>query len=716
MFSKLGKGVVAHPWWVIGAWIIVAAAVIATAPKLTTSNDESDFLPKHYESIKAMQLQESKYADTSTLGGIVVFDRKDGKALTTADQAKVKQLIGGLATDAKKPVQSVVAGQPAPNHVVQTAMVNFVRGTDTYGDEDARDVIKGMRTNLSNQVKGSDLRVAMTGPTPQAIDGEESDKKSEQLIAFATFGLIILLLLLIFRSPVLALLPIVLIMLVSQVATGLIAYANKAFDLNADSSISVILIIVMFGIGTDYILFLMFRYRERLRMGEDKRTAMVSSVGRVGEAIASAAGAVIAAFMALTLSSLGIFRAIGPSLAIAVAVMLVAGLTLVPAVVSLMGSKVFWPSKAWKKEPKHTTSARIGRSLGRRPAAYALVTGGVLVVLSVFAFGFKPSFDFGSSSLPKDVESTVALDTIKKGLPAGATDPSTVLVTSDKGALDQGELTSYADRLGKVDGVGQVSPPEISKDGSTATYQVVLKDDPMSEKAIDVVGGPLRDAAHQSPPGTTAYVGGTTSVFVDLDDAMVRDYKVVFPVAALIIMAILALLLRSLVAPLYLMASVGLGFGATLGATVLLIQNSSESGGLIFMLPVYMYLFVVALGTDYNILMVARLREEAREGLPPREAAAKAFQHAGPTVAAAGLILAGSFASLMLSGNELMVSMGFAISFGIGIAAFVMAMFFTPAVTALLGHAAWWPGHGDRKDKTAPPPPERDLELVGAQR
>jgi putative drug exporter of the RND superfamily len=160
-------------------------------------------------------------------------------------------------------------------------------------------------------------------------------------------------------------------------------------------------------------------------------------------------------------------------------------------------------------------------------------------------------------------------------------------------------------------------------------------------------------------------------------------------------MLILALLLRSLVAPWYLMASVGLGFGATLGATVILFQHIRGESGLIFMLPIYIYLFVVALGTDYNILMIARLREESRAGRPPRAAAAEAVKYAGPTIAAAGLILSGTFGSLMLGGQTLIVSMGFALSFGIFIAAFVMAMFFTPALTALVGHAAWWPGHGD---------------------
>ena len=183
---------------------------------------------------------------------------------------------------------------------------------------------------------------------------------------------------------------------------------------------------------------------------------------------------------------------------------------------------------------------------------------------------------------------------------------------------------------------------------------------------------------------------------------MNRDYSVVFPVAALLILIILALLLRSLVAPLYLMAVGGARLRRDARRDRPGLPDIGGEDGLIFLLPIYIYLFVVALGTDYNILMIARLREEAREGKSSRDAAAQAVRHAGPTVAAAGLILAGTFASLMLAGNALLVSMGFAISFGIFVSAFVMSMFFTPSLTALIGHAAWWPGHGDEKPADHP--------------
>jgi putative drug exporter of the RND superfamily len=162
-----------------------------------------------------------------------------------------------------------------------------------------------------------------------------------------------------------------------------------------------------------------------------------------------------------------------------------------------------------------------------------------------------------------------------------------------------------------------------------------------------------------------------------------------------ITLLILMLVLRSLVAPWYLMVSVGLGFAATLGTTTLVFQDIKGDSGMIFLLPILIYLFVVALGTDYNILMVTRLREEAKEGKGPREAAAWAVRHAGPTIGAAGLILAGTFASLMFGGNSFLLNLGFAISIGIVLVAFVIAMFFTPALTALIGHRAWWPGHAD---------------------
>jgi RND superfamily putative drug exporter len=695
MFSALGRFVTRNAWWVILTWIVFAVVVAVFSPKLTSTTDNSEFLPGHYESIKALNLQNKAFPSQTSTGAILVFDRKDGDKLTAADTSKVESVSKSLEGTLDKAFDGVAVQEPSENGLVQIAAVGLDKSASGY-DTQSMDAVKDLRADASSLLKGSDLRLGVTGNAAQSLDSQDASEKTLALVSIATVLLIVILLALIFRSVIICLLPIIVVAIVSTVATGLIGTANKIFDLKADNSIQAILIVVLFGIGTDYILFLLFRYRERLRAGEEPKVAVVNAMERAGEAIASAGGAVIVSFMALILSSLSIFRSIGPALAIAVAVTLVAALTLVPAVVSLLGRALFWPSKSWKTEREGARFTAIGRSLGAHPVRFAVVSGGVLAALAVFSLGFKPSFDF-ASSLPKDAESTVALKTLQKSLPAGATDPIQVLVHStDDAKLEPNALATFGSELAKAKGIAVVSPPQTSADGTAAMFSAVLKDDPGSDAAIANVKGPIRSTVHSSAPtGTEAFVGGGTSVTVDMDDAMARDYSIVFPVAAFVILLILALLLRSLVAPLYLMASVGLGFGATLGAAVILFQHIQNENGLIFLLPIYIYLFVVALGTDYNILMIARLREEAREGKSPRDAAAEAVRHAGPTIAAAGVILAGSFATFMLGGNALITSLGFALSFGIFVAAFVMSMFFTPALTALIGHAAWWPGHGD---------------------
>jgi len=696
MFARLARLVVHHPWRVVLAWIVAAVAIIGFAPTLTSTSDESSFLPTHYESIQAQQLQEDAFPSAAAPAALIVVERQDGGPLTDADSAQVTGIATALS-DADVPfVDAITATPPSANKLVQIIAVQMPTVTDP-SDTSAQDAVTDLRGQLQDQLSGTGLQGGITGSAAQQLDAAESGSNAEKIIGIATIGLILVLLLVIFRSPIIAILPVITIGVVSQVATGLIAWANDVFGLQTDSSASAMLIVVLFGVGTDYILFLMFRYRERLRAGEDARTAMVTAVTRVGEAITSAAVAVIIAFLALTLSTLGLFKSLGPALAIAVAVTLVAGLTLIPAVVSLLGTRVFWPSKAWRTEPSARRMTALGNSLGRHPVRYAIASGGVLVLLSIAALGFSANFDLTGGSTSDASESTQYSQELLKGLPAGATEPTYVFLRSDDGsALTAGQLSDFGASLGDVSGVGSVGEAVQSQDGTVADYTVTLADRPESKAALATVDGPLRDAAHAAAPdGTTALVGGITAIFVDIQAAVDHDYLVVFPVAAVLIMLILGLQLRSVVAPWYLMISVGLGFTATLGATVLIFQQFAGEPGLLFILPVIMYLFVVALGTDYNILMVSRLREEAREGKSPREAAALAVRHAGPTIAAAGLILAGTFASLMLAGNATLTQMGFAISFGIAVSAFVMAMFLTPALTALIGHAAWWPGHAD---------------------
>ncbi|WP_406363145.1 MMPL family transporter [Streptomyces sp. NBC_00715] len=700
MFRRIGITVVRHPVWTIVAWLIAAVAIVASAPGLPSNSDESSFLPKSYESIKAADLQAKAFPGAFTPSAIALYQRTDGGKLTAADKKDVARITTELGQKNIDQVQKVVPGRPSKDGRYDLTLVQM--DSKNAGQPKQADAAKVLRDDVKQLAKGTDLDVKLGGSAAQALDQQDSSKRGQALIGIGTFLIILVTMLIIFRAPILAVLPLILIGVVAAIANGLIAYATKLFDLQANSSVSSILIVVLFGVGTDYFLFLMFRYRERLRAGDESKEAMINAVGRVGEAIASAAGAVIIAFLALVLSTLGFLKQMGPALAISVAVTLVAGLTLVPAVVSLIGPKVFWPSKSWQQEPENARFAALGRGVQRRPALTAALSGLVLVALSLGVFGYNATFDLASGSMPKTKESMVVQDEMQKAYSAGAAAPTDVYLSSTDGKpLDKAAFPAYEKSLGAVDGVASASMTQVNKAGTTADFTVTLKYEASTDQAIDTVGR-VRDVAHaDAPEGTEALVGGMSSIYKDIDTAVNHDYRTVFPVAAILIMIILGLLLRSVVAPLYLMASVGLGFGATLGATVWIFQEGQGHSGLMFMLPVIMYLFVVAIGTDYNILMIARLREEAREGRDPREAAGMALRHAGPTVAAAGFILAATFATMMLAGNALLTEMGFAVSFGIAIAAFVMAMFFTPSLTALIGHAAWWPGHADRAQEKA---------------
>ncbi|TDD18259.1 MMPL family transporter [Kribbella turkmenica] len=719
MFTKLGRFVVHNPWKVIAAWVIAAVAVVAFAPTLAdvTNKDQAAFLPDEYESVQAQKLAADAFGQTNDATASIVVKRGAGGELTAADQAKVSELATKITAAEIERVTGAITGPQAvsPNKQVQIVSVGLEGLPD---DQVVLDAVQKIRDITGPALSGTDLHYGVTGDAALYLDNQDAFENAFVVVGIATVVLIIGLLLVIYRSPVAALLPILTVGLVAAIAPGLIALAAKAFDLQVTQDLQTILTVVLYGVGTDYILFLLFRYRERLRAGEPSKEALVTATARVAEVIVSAAGAIIVAFSALLLAVFGGFKSLGPGLAIAVAVMAFAAITLIPAVVSLLGPKVFWPSKSWQKTPKGAMFKRFGRFTARRPAVVALVSGGLMVALALGALGMKVDYD-AFSQLPDGTESAQAVKDLQAGFPAGALNPTTVYVRSTDGTpLDPAELTAYAGKLAEVEGVGAVlpagadgSPALLDQDKTVAQINVVLSGAPYATSSLDLVDGELRDVAHaEAPAGTTALLGGVTASYTDIRDANSRDLSVIFPVAGGLIAIILALLLRSLLAPIVLMIAVVLSFFSSIGATVMVFQDAAGHAGVTFSLPIMLYLFVVAIGTDYNILMIARLREEAEQGTEPREAADLAIEHGGPSVAAAGLILAGTFSSLMLAGMALLTEMGFSVAAGIVISAFLMSIFLVPSVTALLGQRAWWPR---RIRPTAAAPEERQLQPIG---
>lgn len=700
MFERLGRLVTRHPWWVIGIWVVAAVAIVLVAPSLASvSNaDQTSFLPDSYDSALAQEVAEREFPENANASSVFVIGRSDGRKLTATDQQEIAQFTAQLNKARIKKVAAAVTGRTmlAPNGKAQLVTVVF---NGKQQDQSLLDAVPPLREKASELLEGTSLQAGLTGTVAIEYDTVDSFKSAEKIVAIATVTLIVVLLGLIFRSPIASVLPVAAIGLVYALSTSLLALLAKGFGFQVDQSITSLLIVVLFGIGTDYVLFLLFRFRERRRAGDERHQAVVTSVGRVGTAIASSGLVVMVAMIALLLSDLKSFQTMAPAFIISVALMLLASLTLIPALLALVGGKIFWPSKRWQVAPEGRFWKGLARQIAGHPGRTALASSTLLVALACGTFFMHSSFDM-SGSLPSDTKSAQATKALESAFPAGALSPTQVYVAA-KRPLAKEELARVSAEIQKIKGVATVAPAVLSTKGTTASITVNFIDSPLSTAALDVAGH-LKDRVHAiARPGEKIMVGGQTMAFADIRSATNRDYSVVFPVAALAILAILVVLLRSVIAPLYLLAGVWLGFAATLGTSVIAFQGVMGDAGLMFMMPMICYLFVVAVGTDYNILLTTRLREEIVGGASPHSAAAMAVEHAGPTVASAGVILAGTFGSLMLAGISLLAEMGFAVAIGILLVAIVMASVLLPSIATLLGRLVWWPGHrADRVNAT----------------
>jgi putative drug exporter of the RND superfamily len=702
MLNKLGSFITKNRWWVIAVWVVVSVVISVFAPKLSsvTSTDQTSFLPSKYESVQAQKIGDKAFPQSKDDTEILLVKRQDGQVLTAGDHQAIQALATNLQAAKLNKVVAVQTSAQAvsKNGKAQTVQI-IVKGQATGGTADV-DFVKAVRSKVKQLVPAG-LTTGLTGNIAMNADSNSQFNNATKIVTMATFLLVIILPGIIFRSPVAAFAPVLAVTLVYSLAQSIIALLAKTFGYKIDDSLSILYTVVLFGIGTDYILFLLFRYRERLRAGERGLDVVAFALSRAGEAILSAALVVAAAFGALGFSDFGIFKNLAPGLVVCVLTMLAAVLTLIPAVVAVIGPKIFWPSKNWQKQPKANRSKKIGGLVARRPG---LVAGAALVVLLLLATGYpqlKSNYDFVSSQ-PQNTDSAKTYAEVSKLFSAGAISPTEVFVSSPT-PLTQAQVDGVAHKLANVPKVSIGGPAQLSADHKTGLVTILLSGNPDASATLDYMEKTVRPAAHAAAPaGTKVYVNGESSAFVDVRSAVARDLAIILPAAAAIIFLILAVLLRSALAPLYLLFAIALGYTATLGGATYLYQNIIGDPGLIFFIPIMVYIFVVAVGTDYNILTMTRLREEIRAGLKPRKASDLTIEHSSTTVASAGLILAGTFGSLGLAGISLLAQMGFSIAFGIILSAFVIAPLLVPSVAALLGYKVWWPGHKPARDPNRP--------------
>lgn len=696
MIGNALTGIVRHPWRVLVGWLVVTVSIIAFAPDLDdhVTGDQQAFLPSSFESVTAQAMADEFFPATSGAGGTVVIARDDGAPLSPDQQQRVIALAPEL-TAADVPGVGAVTTTPrslSPDGRVAALGVSF---TGRQGDDVVNAAVRTLRSDVDAALAGTGMHGGVTGNAAIAVDTAHAYEGAEKVISIATVLVIVLLLGAVFRSPIIALVPIVVIAAVFAAAQGLTAWAAEMFGFQVSTSLASIMIVVLFGVGADYIVFLLFRYRERLRDGADPTSALVVSSASVGRVVASSALTVIGAFAALFLAGLGSLTSLAPGLIIAVAYMLVTALTVVPAVFALLGRTLFWPAGPGRHRASRYDA--VSAAVARRPAVTVTVVVSALAGLGAFAAGYHATYDT-LSELPDDTPAAVAYAELATAFPAGALSPTQVFVEANR-PIDDSELQSATTALAQVPGVVSATPPQLAADGTVATITVILADSPFSTAALNTVAGPVRDAAHAVFPDARVAVGGQTAVLADVRSQLDADTALVFPAAALIVVIILALLLRSLLAPLALIAAVALTFAATLGVLTLIFLHGKGFDGIDFTTPVVLYLFVVAIGTDYNILMAERVREEFRSGHSPCEATRIAIGRDAPTVAVAGIILAATFASLTLTGLDNLVELGAGVAVGVALASLAMAPVLIPALSALIGRPFWWPTRGGPPDQ-----------------
>ena len=619
MSRRLAEGVVAWRWFVIAAWIVLGVVLVALAPSLSGFTSAGYGLPASYQSTQAQAIALRDFPSEASAGGIIEVNARDNSVLTAPELQKITALA---ATLDQKHIDSVTSVTTSPLFLAKNQKMQLidVSMTGQPGEEGPNAAVKTLRAETDAFLQGSGLRGQLTGSAAISVDQASAFDRAEKIISIATVLLILILLALVFRSVIIAFLPLLVVGLVHQMATSLTAFFAQWFGFSVSTELAPLLIVVMFGVGTDYIVFMLFRYREQMAKGQGPHESLMVALCRAGEVIVSAAATVMLAFAALLVASIGQLRSLAPGLIIGVGLMLLAALTLVPAILSLFGAAVFWPSTPKPHDPAHRTrSERMGAAVAKRPGIVLLGSVVVLVVLASGVLNLKVTYN-QLAELPQDNPSTEAYNTISSAFPAGFLGPSEVFVSSSS-PLDPTSVDALASKLAHTEGVAQVLPVQYGSGNSAALIEFLLKDDPYSNQAIADMAGPIRAAIVDTVPGATVVTGGPTATLTDVKAALQIDTRNILLLALLVVAVMLALLLRALAGAVYLLIGILLTYVATLGVVSYIFISGLGYDGLDFSIPIIVYIFVIAVGTDYNILMATRLREEFQQGVESHEAA-----------------------------------------------------------------------------------------------
>jgi len=751
IFAATGRAAVRYRWAVLGAWAAGTVLAMLLLPSLSsvTQGDNSSFLPASAPSEQAEALAAPLQGAASLTAVTVVVASPSG--LSAADEAAAGVVAGRLARVAH--VVSVRdAGVSADGKAVQFTVLASL--TQNVGAAPAQQAVlcDSLRAVLRSGLLPAGVVAHLAGPVATRVDNNAATGSSGAKVQWVSIIFVIALLVAVFRSvlaPFVAVVPAVLVVLVASRLTAVVALHG---GLAVSQIASLLLIVLVLGAGTDYALFLMFRVRELMRSGLACHEAITEAVARVGETITFSAGVLIAALGSLAFATFGLYSGLAAPLTIGIGLMLAAGLTLLPALLAIIGPVAFWPAPVTPGSGRQGWWGRVCVRIVRRPVA---VLGCGLVVfgaLAVAAGGYVAAGFGGPVTAPAGSDSAAGDALLAAHFPATAVNPTLIVlrlrtpVWVVAGSVAAAEASLRADPLftavtGPLDPNGTVlsaseyaalyrqyggprvasaaaagasaagraylaSGSYVSADGRTVAFATVFAAGNATTTAAARVVPAVRAAALRaaSLTGASAYgVEGQPAFTYDIAQLSDSDLRTVIPIAIAVIAVLLALVMRSLVAPLYLIASVVLSYFSALGLTVLVFIRAFGQNGMTFILPFLLFVFLLALGEDYNILVMTRIREEAAH-LPLREAVGRALAVTGTTVSSAGLVLALTFGVLAVVGSgsagaanvQTILDVGVGLALGVLMDTFLVRTLLVPSAVILIGRWNWWPSRAFR--------------------
>jgi RND superfamily putative drug exporter len=659
-------------WVVIAAWVLATLVAIPFQPKLQElASDESDaFQARNAESTRAADIIEQLFPGGGDTTALVLYTRdqpflpQDAERVAADANAICNPLTIPDIVRVITPVQ-LACGQlpeitaPQSANILSASEDQTTQFTTVWTSDDATEtVVRDVAAirSLVPDPDDPDLRAYVTGEAAFAADQAAALEGIDETLLAVTLALVLVLLLLIYRSPIVALVPILVVGVAYIVAAAIVYAFATAGAFQATGQATAILIVLMFGAGTDYCLLLLARYREELRANTPD--AMAVALERTGPAIVSAGGIVIVVMLALSVADYNATRWMGPVLAIGMAVTVLAGITLLPAVLAALPQRSFAkqrrPSRLWP---------RIGRLVRERPEALIVSIVALLVAGALGNLRDNGTLDF-AEQFRTPPESVQGLRVMQEKFLPGQAGPIDVVV-------DNRILSESLPRLGGV-------LYGYSTDGRYALVRIMFDADPFSDDSANTI--PERRAAVRAAD-PTALVGGPSAEIHDSKAALAADARLIVPLSLVLVFLIVAALLRSLIAPLYVIATVVLSYAFALGVSSLVFEDSDPA------MPLFTFVFLVALGVDYNVFLITRIRE-ARRDLAPVDAVITGLERTGGVITSAGLILAGTFCTLLATELESLFQVGFTVALGLLVDTFVIRIFLVPSIAVVLGSKA----------------------------